>query len=487
MIRVRRVRSVADAGRLLWWVGSRAVGIGHRVLNKRKTARWVLRTRVQPPVVRGWHGAASNGAPPTFSLRSCNPIHWRLDASPKVAALGPLELLPLDLHADVVAQRQDPLALRRYRRVLDVQAYHADAPSRAMRLVRLAAAGVVVHATDDCAELHGLLAPELRHALTTPPTTCSAEKRELHSIRLRRAAMRSHSSWARNAGNLPFVSIVMATKRPSILHHALASVAKQSYPRTELVLALHGHKGSLRAAERSAARLPLPVKVLHVPRSASLGAALQAASAAADGTLLTKMDDDDLYGPDHLWDLVLAHRYSQAEMVGKGPQFVYLAASDQTVHCRSGRGEAWRAWQCGATLLIGRRELQEVGGWRDLTQEEDVALEEDVLRAGGTLYRTHGADFLVVRHGRHHTWKAADRRFLLDARKIADGWAPEMADLGHAPRPAVCGAAEPLRDQPLRDPPRARVLVSASAIGMHSSSPNWGGGGGGGGWGRIRL
>jgi hypothetical protein len=29
------------------------------------------------------------------------------------------------------------------------------------------------------------------------------------------------------------------------------------------------------------------------------------------------MDDDDFYGPEHVWDLVVARLYSGAEIVGK--------------------------------------------------------------------------------------------------------------------------------------------------------------------------
>ena len=69
----------------------------------------------------------------------------------------------------------------------------------------------------------------------------------------------------------------------------------------------------------------LPAAVLRRP----LGAVLAAATAAAAGPLLAKMDDDDVYGAEHLWDLVLAHEYSGAALVGKFPATVYLARSDR--------------------------------------------------------------------------------------------------------------------------------------------------------------
>ena len=442
-VRLRGIRNVAGAWRVLLWVGSRAVWMACRVLNKRRAVAWFVRVRCRPSARRAWTESASGPQSPPFPLRVCNPIHWRREARREVAALGPLDLLPPGVSADVAVRGRDPFRLRRYRHVVDVQGFHADVASRAGRLARLAAAGVVVHAVDAGDELRELLGSELHSLVATPPGGLDLAERELHSVGMRRAAMRFHSSWARDSGNLPHVSIVMATKRPWILPDALAAVARQSYPRTELVLALHGNDHALPAVEREVRRLPLPAKVVPVPNGVRLGKALQAASVAAEGTLLTKMDDDDLYGPDHVWDLVLAHRYSQAQLVGKGHQFVYLEASDQTLTCRDGRGESYRAYQCGGTLLIGRRDLQDVGGWRDLAREEDVALERDVIRAGGSVYRTHGAAFMLVRHGRHHTWRAADRHFLLDADKIVSGWAPEMAGLDSSPRPAVCRTSAP--------------------------------------------
>ena len=73
----------------------------------------------------------------------------------------------------------------------------------------------------------------------------------------------------------------------------------------------------------------------HLP----LGTVLNAAAAETSGTLHAKFDDDDIYGPEHLWDLVLAHEYSRAPLVGKGAEFVYLAGSDVTLNRFRGWGE----------------------------------------------------------------------------------------------------------------------------------------------------
>ena len=274
--------------------------------------------------------------------------------------------------------------------------------------------------------------------MRTHPGAFDAARRELHCIRMRRTALRAHSSWTRYAAELPSVSVVVATKRPGALERTLAAVARQTYPRLELVVALHSDMGGLAGIRAHVDRLPFAATVVHVPGTATLGAVLNAASKAASGTLLTKMDDDDLYGAEHVWDLVLAREYSGAELVGKLAQFVYLAASDLTVHMRRGGGEAHRRGLAGGTLLIAHADLERIGGWRNVPHAVDLGLEEDVARAGGHIYSTHGSEFMLVRHGRSHTWETGDDFFLGLADRIVPGWAPELAGLV-----GTCGALPP--------------------------------------------
>ena len=91
-----------------------------------------------------------------------------------------------------------------------------------------------------------------------------------------------------------------ATRRPGFLASALAGVARQSYARVELVLALHGPGFTADLVEGALAGFRRPVKLLRLDAGLPLGRVLQAAATEAGGSLLAKMDDDDLYGPEHL-------------------------------------------------------------------------------------------------------------------------------------------------------------------------------------------
>ena len=416
-----------------------------------------LRARVESRSADG----TRDGSAVVFDLRGYNPIGWRRDAG-GVAALGPPRRLPPGVEAERVVRRRSLRRLRRVHHLEDVSAFHPDVVTRARDLARLAAAGALVRVADGDRRLRPLLGDRLYRLMTTDMRGLDDDTREQLGVRMRRAALREHSSWARarrvGPEALPLLSILLATRRPRFLPWALANVARQTYPRVELVLALHG--AGFAEVEPRAAVAAHATKVLRAPASEPLGAVLDAAVEASSGTLLTKMDDDDAYGADHLWDLVLAREYSGAQLVGKWLEFVYLAASDRTMRWFNGRSERYQASVlAGGTLLVSRRDLDRAGGWRKAPRGVDTALAADVLQAGGRIYRTHAAGFMMVRHGCGHTWNDADGSddsFLARADRVWPGFQPGRAgvEAPRIPHPALSPSADrtPPGGHPADDP-----------------------------------
>ena len=432
--RVRAIRRPGGASSFLRWVNV----ILRRETNKRRVAWWHLQSALRSRWIRAQSRPASRTpgeSVPAFDLGGYNPMGWRRDVGSEVAALGPLALLPPGVEGQRVVDRRDLRRLRRIHHLEDTAAFHSDPVARAGTLARLAAWGLVVHLADGDQRLRPLLGDDFYGLATANARGLDDDARELLSVGLRRAALREHSSWAcaRRLGReeLPLVSILLATKRPAFLPWALANAARQTYPRVELILVLHGE--GFAGVERRVAELPLPAKVLRMPASEPLGAVLNAATAAASGMLLTKMDDDDVYGADHLWDLVLAREYSGAQLVGKWLEFVHLAAANRTIRWFNGCGERYQTSAlAGGTLLISRRDLDGVGGWRKVPSGVDTALAEDVLRAGGRVYRTHATGFMLVRHGCRHTWNdpdGADDALLAKADRVWCGFQPARAGI----------------------------------------------------------
>jgi hypothetical protein len=253
-------------------------------------------------------------------------------------------------------------------------------------------------------------------------------RREEHSVRLRRAAHARHASraWrarvAERAGvrvaAAPSVSVLLATRRPENLDFALRQVARQRGARVELVLATHGFEadpGRVRAALGDRPHLLLPQ-----PEETLFGDVLRAATDAASGDVVLKMDDDDWYGPDVVADLLLARSYTGAELVGMPAELVYLEPIRTTVR-RRGPSENHGAVVAGGTMMLDRSLLRSVGGFRSVRRFVDAQLIASVRAAGGTVYRTHGLGYLLRRASTGHTWDAGLGYFLARA-NVADQW-----------------------------------------------------------------
>lgn len=339
---------------------------------------------------------------PAFDPVSTNPIDWR-----------PRDALPVP--ASAVTGESDPAL-------------------RAAALAARAATGAVVRIGGDQHGLRPLLGPELHDLMADGERIAGAGAHELEaiSIEMRRCALRNHSLRARarqviaaagRDASPPTVSVLLATNRPERLEAAVASVAAQTYPAAELVLAPHGDGFTHDALALAVEAAGMPVRVAPVAATEPLGAVLNAAVAAATGSLLAKLDDDDHYSPDHLWDLVLAHEYSQAELVAKGAEFVYVAGQDRTLRMFGRRGERYLGYPgvSGGAMLISRHDLAQAGGWCRVPRHVDTALARDVTCIGGRIYRTHGRGYLRVRHGDGHTWDMAESHFTGRAADTREG------------------------------------------------------------------
>ena len=231
------------------------------------------------------------------------------------------------------------------------------------------------------------------------------------SVHERRHALRQHAPSAA-LDSWPSVSIVLVTHRTDHLEHAMRQLSGLRYPRLEVVVGAHGDRVDPAHVWDLLQEVPFPATVVAVDGSATLGQALQACSDRAEGALITKMDDDDHYGPEHIWDLVLARQYSGAQVVGKALDWIHLESDDVTAFRPVYAAEKYAGFVAGGTMLISRADLAAVGGWRPVPKSVDRALLDRVLADGGLVYRTHGLGYVYVRRGEGHTATVRDEHFL---------------------------------------------------------------------------
>ncbi len=337
-----------------------------------------------------------------------------------------------------LADETSMTALRRYRAILDMPHFHHSDLGRASLLVRLSAAGIPTVATDT-GDLEELIGSNLAQLLGNVHIEELADPRarELVSVRARRIVWNEHTPEARvrrllaalglPVPNRPAVSVLACTQRPDQLDHLITQVSIQKYRPLELVLVLHGEGFADKSVAEAVAGLEFEHTVLRVPHSIRFGSALNQGLDVAGGDLVTKMDDDDWYDPNHIGDLVTAWRFSGADLVGKAAEFVYLSNFNETVRRFAHRGERFSQTLGGGGLLMAKEDLNQVGGWADVAREVDRLLINHVVDVGGHTYRTHGFGYVLNRHGTGHTWGVDDAHFREMAIETRPGLALDFA------------------------------------------------------------
>ena len=235
-------------------------------------------------------------------------------------------------------------------------------------------------------------------------------QRELHSVRLRRSALEAHGQEIGRTA--PPVTAVICTCRPEFVASALASVRRQRYPNLEAVLLLHGVRRDHPAVRQALAQADMPVTVREVPARTVFGDALNIGVEAASGEYVTKIDDDDWYGPNHVGDLLTAHAYADAAVVGSFTEFVQLEMLDLTIYRPAGGGEKYTKFVAGGTITAARETLLDLGGFPPVPNGIDVGLFDRVREAGGRIYRTHGMEYVLSRRMLGHTWDVEVGYFL---------------------------------------------------------------------------
>lgn len=234
---------------------------------------------------------------------------------------------------------------------------------------------------------------------------------QVASLAARRHSLRSQTP-AAQLNDWPSVSAVLLTHRGDFLDHALRQLAAIRYPRFEIVLAIHGDAVSDEQVARAMAQHPQTVRVVRIGSEVIFGTAMQRACDAADGQLITKIDDDDYYGPEHVWDLVLARMYSGAQVTGKALDWIRVESADLTVFRPTYAAEKFSDFVAGGTMLISREDLIGIGGWLPVAKHIDRALLDAFLADGALVYRTTGLGYVYVRHGSGHTAQVSDEHFL---------------------------------------------------------------------------
>ncbi|WP_114854217.1 glycosyltransferase [Brachybacterium sp. YJGR34] len=212
---------------------------------------------------------------------------------------------------------------------------------------------------------------------------------------------------------LPAVSILAVTNRPEQLDHLVGQIGRQAGVQRQLLLVTHGFEAPEAVALRARELGVEDVVVMEAPSDWSLGACLNAAVERAEGGVLTKMDDDDLYGAFYLHDLLRAREFSGADVVGKHAHYMHVAGPDATLLRFPWMEHRFTDHVMGPTITAGA-EVFAAHPFADVSRGEDSGFLEAVVSAGGRIYSADRFNFTQMRRGETggHAWSVSDREVL---------------------------------------------------------------------------
>lgn len=208
----------------------------------------------------------------------------------------------------------------------------------------------------------------------------------------------------------PKISAIVSTIRPHQLQHIFETVGKQRDVEVELVLVAHKFAVESETLSTLAASSGVEnYRVIEMGAEKTLGECLNAAVVVASGEFITKMDDDDLYGENYLFDQVAALRYSGATVVGKQAHYMYLADSDATLLRFAEREHRFTDLVMGPTML-GYADIFRDTPFDTRNRGEDTQFLKDVIERGGSIYSGDRFNFTQMRgnDGLAHTWDLSD-------------------------------------------------------------------------------
>lgn len=224
----------------------------------------------------------------------------------------------------------------------------------------------------------------------------------------------------------PQVSVLVSSFRPQQMQHVIAGVAGQQGVDVQLLYLAHGFDVDERAFRSRCLEAGIRDAVLlREPKQTLLGGCLNSLVEKADGELGTKWDDDDLYSPLYLCDLVNAMMYSEAEIVGKRAHYMHLEGPGATILRNPQLEHRFVSAVSGPTIFAAMDTFRRLP-FHAVQTGEDSQFLSDAVEAGARIYAADRFNYCQMRGANvsSHTWAITNEE-LMASSKIQFFGSPE--------------------------------------------------------------
>lgn len=224
----------------------------------------------------------------------------------------------------------------------------------------------------------------------------------------------------------PLVSLITCSNRPSMVGNILLNFNHQTHQKLELIILMDCDEDEFRVIKNEIN--DRRIKLVHITGSLSLGHCFNLGMDMANGEYIAKFDDDDLYGPNYIEDMLLPFKYTDAEFVGKHSSFMFHEKSNSTYFRFPNKFHKYCDFVLGPTFFF-KKSVKEKVRMQDLSRGEDTQFLKDCKKAGVKIYSTDPFNFVYMRKmiEGFHTWDATDDVLLTGAKFVGENNPKEYA------------------------------------------------------------
>lgn len=218
------------------------------------------------------------------------------------------------------------------------------------------------------------------------------------------------------------VTAICVSKRPEMLQRIAEILNAQTHPELRLIFVTHNSDFDVEQIQKVFSPR-FQTKIFHLPTEDTfLADGLNLALDHAETDLVAKIDDDDYYGPNYLFDAALAFNYSNAGLVGKNTFFSYIESINKLALRFINKHYRYTKLVQGGTLVWDRKKT----GYKKFNrvrQGTDSAFLKELVNESIPILSIDPFNFIHVRYksSNHHTWCIDDNEFLRAAVIKKDG------------------------------------------------------------------
>lgn len=204
----------------------------------------------------------------------------------------------------------------------------------------------------------------------------------------------------------PEVSIIVATSKLKYIDNIFSNYVRLIYPNKELIIILN--KNQLNKNDYILKFTGIKnVRIFQLDQSCTLGECLNFGVQQARYNYISKMDDDDYYGPNYLTDLMNVFKYTDAHVTAKVSRFIYFEHNN-ILGIFSPNYENKYVYNniAGGTITF-KKEVFNTVKFKNLNCAEDRQFCLDCHSSGLKIYSADKYNYIYMRHKDlgEHTWK----------------------------------------------------------------------------------